>query len=293
MTVWVLAMTAADLLLRAARWAPPSPRRPRSTATRHDGHLARGGLPRRAAGRPGHAGRHRAEQGVVPRVVGVCLMTVLEVVRHTRAEEEEGRAELVRAGVVGAGRGARGDMLVSGAAALLVGPGRRSRRRRRRCRSGTRCCTARRSPRSGWCSRRSRCAPRRCSPTPGPRAASGWPLFGVAYVVRGVGDVQGNGLVWLSPIGLVPGDARHRRRRDVVAAARPGRGDRPCSSALARYLAAAAARPGRRAGGRPARPREAARSLSGAFGLALRTQRPTAGRLGRWARSRWARSTAR
>ena len=54
-------------------------------------------------------------------LVGVCLMTVLQVVRHTRAEEEEGRAELVRAGVVGRDAAPVATMLVTGAAALLVG----------------------------------------------------------------------------------------------------------------------------------------------------------------------------
>ena len=72
---------------------------------------------------------------------------------------------------------------------------------------------------------------------------------------------------------LVPGDARDRRRRDVVAAARPGRGDRParrrwppgCSGSATRAPGWWPRRPGRA---------EAARSLDGAFGLALRTQRP-------------------
>jgi ABC-2 type transport system permease protein len=96
-------------------------------------------------------------------------------------------------------------------------------------------------------------------------------LFGVAYVVRGAGDVQGNGLVWLSPIGW--SQATHATGADaswwplvvplvatalLVALAVRLQGLRDLGAGLV------AGRPGNA---------HAPRSLSGAFGLALRTQR--------------------
>ena len=124
------------------------------------------------------------------------------MVRHTRAEEEEGRAELVRAGRRRPGRRGRrdhagdrrappcssalgqalataaaqvpvGDALLYGASVAALGL----------VFAGIALCTAQVFTHA--------------------RAASGaaLALFGVAYVVRGAGDVQDNGLVWLSPIG--------------------------------------------------------------------------------------------
>ena len=225
-------------------------------------------------------------------LVGVCLMTVLQVVRHTRAEEEEGRAELVRAGVVGRDAALAATMLVTGAAALLVGAGQAVATAAGAGAGRGRAAVRRlgRRPRAGV-RRRSRCAPRRCSPTPGRRAASALALFGVAYVVRGAGDVQDNGLVWLSPIGW--SQATHATGADatwwpllvpvVVTALLVG---------LAAWLQRQRDEGAGLVAGRPGRA-EAARSLGGAFGLALRTQRALAGRLGRSACSRSARSTAR
>lgn len=54
--------------------------------------------------------------------VAAALMSVFLVVRHTRAEEEDGRADLVRAGAVGRGAplaAALGDMLVADAAVAV------------------------------------------------------------------------------------------------------------------------------------------------------------------------------
>ena len=185
-------------------------------------------------------------------LVGVCLMTVLQVVRHTRAEEEEGRAELVRAGVVGRDAAPVATMLVTGAAALLVGAGQAVATAAAQVPvadallygasvaalglvfAAIALCTAQVFTHA--------------------RAASGsaMAIFGVAYVVRGVGDVQDNGLVWLSPIGW--SQATHATGADatwwpllvpvVVTLLLVG---------LAAWLQRSA-RPGGRAGGRPARP---------------------------------------
>ncbi|QWZ08239.1 polyketide antibiotic transporter [Nocardioides panacis] len=205
-------------------------------------------------------------------LVGVCLMTVLQVVRHTRAEEEEGRAELVRAGVVGRDAALAATVLVTGAAALLVGAGQALATNAAQVPlgdallygasvaalglvfAGIALCTAQVFTHA--------------------RAASGsaLALFGVAYVVRGAGDVQGNGLVWLSPIGW--SQATHATGADatwwpllvpvVVSAVLVG---------LAAWLQRRRDEGAGLVSGRPGRA-QAARSLSGAFGLALRTQRP-------------------
>jgi ABC-2 type transport system permease protein len=51
----------------------------------------------------------------------VALMSILLVVRHTRAEEESGRAELVRAAVVGRHAGTTATLIVVGAVNVLIG----------------------------------------------------------------------------------------------------------------------------------------------------------------------------
>jgi ABC-2 type transport system permease protein len=137
-------------------------------------------------------------------LVFVALMSVFMVVRHTRTEEETGRAELVRASVVGrhahltaavlaatgtsialglliavghAGLGIESidwpGSLVFGAAYAMVGI----------VFVGVAAVTAQLFEYG--------------------RAASGLAgaLIGVAYAVRAIGDVAGNGLSWLSPIG--------------------------------------------------------------------------------------------
>ncbi|HEU4337078.1 MAG TPA: polyketide antibiotic transporter [Nocardioides sp.] len=53
--------------------------------------------------------------------LGVCLMVVFLVVRHTRAEEETGRAELLRSTVVGRHAATLAGLLYGVAAAALIG----------------------------------------------------------------------------------------------------------------------------------------------------------------------------
>jgi ABC-2 type transport system permease protein len=137
-------------------------------------------------------------------VIFVALMTVFTVVRHTRAEEETGRAELVRANVVGrnaqltaalltaaianlilgllvaAGLASLGIETVDWAGSLLYGAGFVAVGFSF---AGLTAVTAQVSAYS--------------------RAASGMggALIAVAYALRALGDVGGNGLSWISPIG--------------------------------------------------------------------------------------------
>ncbi len=53
-------------------------------------------------------------------IVGACLMAIFEIVRHTRTDEEEGRAELVRGGVVGRDAAPAAAMLVTTGACLAL-----------------------------------------------------------------------------------------------------------------------------------------------------------------------------
>ncbi|MFI7679231.1 ABC transporter permease [Actinophytocola sp. NPDC049390] len=136
----------------------------------------------------------------------VGLMSVLAVVRHTRAEEETGRAELVRANVVGrhahlvaalvvvtatnvvlalliaAGLGGLGMAGITWPGALLYGAAHAA--------AGIVFAGA---------------AAVTVQITDHSRGASGLALavVGVAYVLRAAGDVGDNGLSWLSPIGWI------------------------------------------------------------------------------------------
>lgn len=137
-------------------------------------------------------------------VIFVALMSVFMVVRHTRAEEETGRAELVRANVVGRHAHLTAALLLTGLAnvvlALLIAVGMAglgiesvdwagsllfgaSFAAVGLVFAGIAAVTAQLTPYS--------------------RAASGMAgaLIGVAYAVRAIGDVGENGLSWLSPIG--------------------------------------------------------------------------------------------
>ena len=53
--------------------------------------------------------------------LGICLMVVFLVIRHTRAEEETGRAELVRSTVLGRHAATLAGLLYGVSAALLIG----------------------------------------------------------------------------------------------------------------------------------------------------------------------------
>ena len=53
--------------------------------------------------------------------LGICLMVVFLVIRHTRAEEETGRAELIRSTVVGRHAATLAGLLYGIAAALVIG----------------------------------------------------------------------------------------------------------------------------------------------------------------------------
>ncbi len=204
-------------------------------------------------------------------IVGISLLGIFQVVRHTRTEEEEGRVELVRSAVVGRHAAGAAALAVAGVTALLAG-------------FGVAVATAGASlPVADAALYGASVAAlgiffaaltfALAQLFTHARAVSGAALvlFGVFFVVRGAGDVQSSRLVWLSPIGWAQAthplgaDARWWPVLLLLAAA-------------ALLVAVAVVLAGHRdvgaglVAGRPGRT-EASRLLSGPVGLAFRTQR--------------------
>ena len=136
-------------------------------------------------------------------IAAVSIMAVLMVSRHTRAEEESGRTELVRATEVGRYASAASALVVTGGTCVLVGLG-----------------MALTLPSTPLGTESSvvygaamtvlglvMAAVTLCFAQlfVHARSASGAGLaaFLLFYVIRAVGDVRGDGTVWLSPIGWV------------------------------------------------------------------------------------------
>jgi ABC-2 type transport system permease protein len=134
-------------------------------------------------------------------ILGVALLTVLTVVRHTRAEEEEGRSELLRATVVGRYSGGTAALAVATLVAMAVGVGTAL------------ALVAVDVPASGsWLFGMSVTAVGvffaavalvAAQVFTHARTALGVTLavLGAAYLVRAAGDVREDFLVWVSPIG--------------------------------------------------------------------------------------------
>ena len=203
-------------------------------------------------------------------LVGVALVVVLTVVRHTRAEEEDGRAELLRATEVGRHAASTAALSAAVAASLALGAG-----------TALSVDAAGVPPASAWLFGASiavlglvfaAIALVAAQVFTHARAAVGASLavFGAAYVVRGAGDVRDDWLVWLSPVGWV--QATHVLGRErwwpllvalVAAVLLTG-----AAVLLERRRDVGAGLVAARDGS-PA----AARSLAGPVGLALRMQR--------------------
>jgi ABC-2 type transport system permease protein len=136
-------------------------------------------------------------------ILGVSLMSVFMVSRHSRAEEESGRSEMLRATEVGRHAGGAAALLATALACLLMGLG-------------------------VWLALLPSVLPDDAAFVFGAEVAllglvfagitlclaqlfvhartvsgAGLMTFGVAYVVRAAGDIRGDWLVWLSPIGWV------------------------------------------------------------------------------------------
>ena len=134
-------------------------------------------------------------------IIGISLLAVLTVVRHTRSEEEEGRSEMLRATVVGRHAGSAASMLLTAVLSVLVGVGTTYALIGSQVPAG-----------SAWLYGVSiialglvfgAVALVAAQVFTHARTALGLSVaaIGVAYVVRAIGDVKESWLVWLSPIG--------------------------------------------------------------------------------------------
>lgn len=203
-------------------------------------------------------------------ILGVCLMAITMTVRHTRAEEESGRGEVVRSTEVGRHAGSAAALLTTSVACLLVGV-------------------------SVWLALAPSALTSEAALVLGAGVAAlglvhaaialclaqlfvhsrtavgaGLAVFAVAYVVRAAGDVRDDWLVWLSPVGWVQASHVPVENRWWPLAL-------PLLATVALLALAVWLAERRDLGGgmiptRPAAER-APWSLSGAFGLAWRMKR--------------------
>jgi len=134
-------------------------------------------------------------------VIGVALMAVFLTIRHTRADEEEGRTEVLRAGVLGRQADLLATGLVVGSAAVLVGVGIALSFVSVGLSTGPSLLYGAAVASIGIVFMAVSLVAAQV--TEHARSASGLALsaLGFFYLLRAVGDVAENGLSWLSPIG--------------------------------------------------------------------------------------------
>lgn len=202
--------------------------------------------------------------------LGICLMVLFLVVRHTRSEEESGRAELLRSTVLGRHAATLAGLLYAVAAAVLIGM----------ITTGAMMASGLDTVGSltygfgltllGLCYVGvSLVAAQLSTSARGALGLAGLAIA-VGYLVRGVGALQDNALVWASPFGWA-------QRLDAFGAEQ-GWPALPLLALTAGLLGLAAWLTAHRdfAGGllrtRPGRPR-ATRFVATPLGLTLRLQR--------------------
>ena len=196
----------------STRPRPPRPTTPRSSRSR---------APTTASTRS--AGRSCSTWAAFGYVV-VALMGMFLVGRHTRADEENGRTELLRAAVLGRNAPVTAVLVVAAAAFAVLGalialslhepgPPHRGLGRLRRGDGRVRPDVRRRhrGDRAGHRAQphRARAPPARCS------AAS--------YVIRAIGDIGDGTLSWLSPMGWARGPGRSPASAGGRCCSSPGR----------------------------------------------------------------------
>lgn len=203
-------------------------------------------------------------------VLAVALMSVFLVVRHTRAEEETGRAELLRSTVLGRHAATAAAFSVAAVASALVGlldaavlVANGAAAEGSLLHGASLACLGLLG---------AAVAAVAAQVTPSARGALGIAggLVGAAYVVRGLGDVSDTALTWVSPFGWAQGTRPYADDRWwllvpllVLAALLAG-----AAVTLAAHRDFGAGLLQARAGRPRARP-----SLTTGWGLAFRTQR--------------------
>lgn len=134
-------------------------------------------------------------------LIGVAIMAAMTVVRHTRAEEEVGRTELLASARVGRHAGTAAALLVACGASVLVGLGVTAAVAAHDFGAGPALLYGVSVAALGIVF--AAIATVASQVMSHARTATGATLavLGAAFALRALGDVRGNGLVWLSPIG--------------------------------------------------------------------------------------------
>lgn len=131
--------------------------------------------------------------------LGVCVMVLFLVVRHTRAEEESGRAELLRATLVGRHAGTIATLTYAGLGAAAVGAATSAAMLAAGLDARGSLTYGLGVALLGACFAAVTLACAQVSAgARGARAIAG-ALLAAAFLVRGVGAMQDSALVWLSP----------------------------------------------------------------------------------------------
>jgi ABC-2 type transport system permease protein len=134
-------------------------------------------------------------------VVGIALMSLFLVVRHTRSEEEEGRTELLRSAVVGRHAGSAAAVVVTVLASVLVGLGIAASVSSASVPGSDALLFGASVAALGVVFAAIALCLAQLFTHGRTTLGAGLAVLGVAYVLRAAGDVRGDWLVWLSPIG--------------------------------------------------------------------------------------------
>ena len=133
--------------------------------------------------------------------LGTCLMVMFLVVRHTRAEEETGRAELLRSTVLGRHAASLASLLHAAAAALLVGLVTTASMLAVGLDAAGSWTYGAGLVLLGLCFAAAGLVAAQLSTSARGALGLTGAAVALAYVVRGIGAVRDDALVWLSPFG--------------------------------------------------------------------------------------------
>ena len=132
----------------------------------------------------------------------IAVAVILTVIRHTRADEETGRAELLDSTAVGRYASLTAALLLSFGASLTTGAlGRRRPAGHRRPARTARWRSARRWPCSGLVFTAVAAVAAQLSASARFARGAAFAVLGAAFTLRAVGDAGSGTLSWLSPLG--------------------------------------------------------------------------------------------
>ncbi|MGZ8703756.1 MAG: ABC transporter permease [Aeromicrobium sp.] len=136
-------------------------------------------------------------------IAAVSIMAVLMITRHTRAEEEAGRTEVVRATEVGRHAGAASALIVTGGTCLLVGLGMALALPVTTLSAETSVVYGAAMAALGLVMAALTVCFAQLFVHARSVTGAGLAAFLTFYIVRAVGDVREDWIVWLSPIGWI------------------------------------------------------------------------------------------